>query len=479
MPLLNSFVIWNNKGGVGKTTLTFHMSTEYAIRHPKQQILVIDLCPQANVSMALLALFGTKELTSVPEEKSISFYLHQVTNLKPLSVTDPGDFLIRVSDFNCSIPSNVFLLGADAVNLELMAPSLEQKRQKEISKESIFCYNPWVYITSCVRYFIEGFENMKGVATDGDSDWVVFIDTNPSFSIFTEMAIVAAQRLIIPANADDFSREAIKATLSLVYGDTSDEKSGKFYDETVTFSYKAKMFSVRLPKICLIIHNRQTRYKGHPAKVYSLMAESILEVVFSAYKRHKQTFEQKPGLPSSTATDESDGYAVEENYCVNIQDFHTIGVVALHTGCPLAKFGPSMEIPLLEGTVSLNQKQINTYKQCLQNLVTRLCPQTCDCKPAPVKLNCNKEGSLPMRTSPPPGLQAPPPRQYQGNSQLNSKMPMGPPPSEFYPGNSGMSMGPPPALFYPENSGMSMGPPPTLFYPGNSGMSMGPPPALF
>ena len=152
----------------------------------------------------------------------------QVTNLKPLSVTNPRDFLIRVRDFNRSIPSNVFLLGGDAVNLELMAPSLEQKRQKEISKESIFCYNPWVYIASCVRYFIEGFENMKGVTTDGDSDWVVFIDTNPSFSIFTEMAIVAAQRLIIPANADDFSREAIKATLSLVYGDTSDEKSGNF-----------------------------------------------------------------------------------------------------------------------------------------------------------------------------------------------------------------------------------------------------------
>ena len=142
--------------------------------------------------MALLTLFGTEELTSVPAEKSISSYLYQVTNLKPLQVIDPQDFLIKVSDFNCSIPSNVFLLRGDVVNLELMAPSLEQKRQKQISKDSIFCHNPWVYITSCVRYFIEGFENMKGVATDRDSDWVVFIDTNPSFSIFTEMAIVAA-----------------------------------------------------------------------------------------------------------------------------------------------------------------------------------------------------------------------------------------------------------------------------------------------
>ena len=328
---------------------------------------------------------------------------------------------------------------------------------------------------------------MKGVATDGDSDWVVFIDTNPSFSIFTEMAIVAAQRLIIPTNADDFSREAIKATLSLVYGYTSDENLGKFYDETVTFSYKAKMFDVLLPKICLIIHNRQTWYNGRPAKAYSLMAESIFKVVFSAYKRHKRMFEQKPGLPSSTVTDESDGYAVAEFYCVNIQDFHTVGVVALHTGCPLAKFGPSMEIPLLEGTVSLNQKQINTCKECLQNLVTRLCPQTCYCKPAPVKLNCYEQGSLPKPTYLPPGLHFAPPPQYQGNSGMpfgspcppfyprNSGMLMGSPCPQFYPGNSGMPTGSPCPPFYPGNSGMPTGSSCPLFYPGNSGMSMGSP----
>lgn len=464
MPLLNSFVIWNNKGGVGKTSLTFHMSTDYAIRHPKQKILVIDLCPQANVSMALLALFGTEELTRVPAEKSISSYLNQVTNLKPLSVTNPRDFLITVSDFNRSIPSNVFLLGGDAVNLELMALSLEQKRQKEISKESIFCYNPWVYITSCVRYFIEGFENMKGVATDGDSDWVVFIDTNRSFSIFTEMAIVAAQRLIIPTNADDFSREAIKATLSLVYGYTSDEKPGKFSDETVTFSYKAKMFNVRLPKICLIIQNRLTPYNGQPAQAYSLMAESTSEVVSSVYKSHKHLFEQKGLLlvPED----------VEKEYCAVVWDFHTVGVVALHNGRPLEDFA-YMEITFFDQLVSLNRSQIDKYKECLQKLVTRLCPQTCDCKPAPVKLNCNKQGSLQMCTYPQPGLQAPPPPQYQGNSQLNSGMPMGPPPTQFYPGNSGMPMGPPPHP--PSSWGPSPAPflvvPTTSFQPAyNNGM---------
>ena len=324
MPLLNSFVIWNKKGGVGKTTLTFHMSTEYAIRHPTQQILVIDLCPHADLSMALLSSFGTTEaLTSakIQAGKSISSYLHQVTNMKPLSFIDSRDFLIRVSDFNSNVPQNVFLLRGDAVNLEPMIPSLEHKRQYN----SIYADNSWVYITSCVRYFIEGYgHHVRGVATD-DNDWVVFIDTNTSFSIYTQMAIVAAQRLIIPTNADDFSREAIKATLSLVYGVTSGEGPGKTSDETTTFSYKAKMLNIRLPKIRLIIHNRNTRYNGIPARAFSLMANSIVEVVFSVYKSHKQLFDQR-GLLSST--DESDDFnllnAVAENYRVEIWNVHTV-----------------------------------------------------------------------------------------------------------------------------------------------------------
>ena len=151
MPLLNSFVIWNNKGGVGKTSLTFHMSTDYAIRHPKQKILVIDLCPQANVSMALLALFGTKELTSIPEEKSISSYLHQITNLKPLSVTNPGDFLIRVRDFNRSIQSNVFLLGGNAVNLELML-LLWSKTEGDLKRVDILLQSLGIHHVLCTLF---------------------------------------------------------------------------------------------------------------------------------------------------------------------------------------------------------------------------------------------------------------------------------------------------------------------------------------
>jgi chromosome partitioning protein len=40
------YAVWNNKGGVGKSYLTFQIATEYAKTHPDQRVLVIDLCPQ-------------------------------------------------------------------------------------------------------------------------------------------------------------------------------------------------------------------------------------------------------------------------------------------------------------------------------------------------------------------------------------------------------------------------------------------------
>ena len=54
MSLINSYGIWNNKGGVGKSTITFHLAARYAEKNPTANVLVIDLCPQSNSSMMLL-----------------------------------------------------------------------------------------------------------------------------------------------------------------------------------------------------------------------------------------------------------------------------------------------------------------------------------------------------------------------------------------------------------------------------------------
>jgi cellulose biosynthesis protein BcsQ len=44
------YCFYNNKGGVGKTTLCQNAVALYAEQNPETNVLVIDMCPQANIS---------------------------------------------------------------------------------------------------------------------------------------------------------------------------------------------------------------------------------------------------------------------------------------------------------------------------------------------------------------------------------------------------------------------------------------------
>lgn len=51
---MKKYAFWNNKGGTGKTSLSFQSVCRYAELHDDERILVIDVCPQANLSELLL-----------------------------------------------------------------------------------------------------------------------------------------------------------------------------------------------------------------------------------------------------------------------------------------------------------------------------------------------------------------------------------------------------------------------------------------
>jgi len=363
MPLLDSFVIWNNKGGVGKTTLTFHMATQYAKRHPDRNVLVIDLCPQANVSMALL---GTEQkLPSLfSNGKTISSYLREATSFPtPFSSANPLNsqpFLTQVSVFNPQIPRNVKLLCGD-MYLELVSRSLEHKRQADP--------NSWISITSCFRYFIEGCPpDRAGVATASPfaRDWVVFIDTNPSFAAYTEMALVAAQKLIIPISADDFSREAFKAILDMVYGIAEVPDAWQVYRGSM-FSWKAQQLKVRIPLIHLMINNRTTSYNLRAALAFREMGQQCIKALYDAYLKNPNIFVPKPFLFSPTPI--SFNSFVPQYFDV-LQDFHTAGILPLHHGCLLEDLKP--KVPLFSTQAPVNQHKLKSCQDNLKRLVERL-----------------------------------------------------------------------------------------------------------
>src|SRR5690349_12637608 len=99
------YALWNNKGGVGKSYLTFQIATEYARTHNDEQVLVIDLCPQANASSMLLGGItkGERNLarlsTAIPRQ-TISGYIEQRISSPYQNPNVGSNFVMRIWNFN-------------------------------------------------------------------------------------------------------------------------------------------------------------------------------------------------------------------------------------------------------------------------------------------------------------------------------------------------------------------------------------------
>lgn len=114
---------------------------------------------------------------------------------------------MNVSDYNTNAPQNFFLLCGDG-NLEPMAPAINEAASAKALTPTA---QPWKWIQEIIKNFIEDI-------TESNDEWLVFIDTNPSFSIYTQIAVSGAERLLVPINADDSSKTAASAMVALLHG---------------------------------------------------------------------------------------------------------------------------------------------------------------------------------------------------------------------------------------------------------------------
>ena len=363
-------MIWNNKGGVGKTTLTFHIATEYAKQHQTENgatvnVLVIDLCPQANASMALLSspeVYGSAHLSTLYRNgKTISHYLAKSTQRGP--TIKAKDFITQVNRYNPQVPENLYLLCGD-MNLELVGRHLEHLRRGF----DLYDNRPWLDNTRSILNFIEGAENLVNGVSQGDEQWVVFIDTNPAFSVYTEIALAAARKLIIPINSDDFSIEAVRDMLDLVYGihpQQGQEEQDQYFEayRQYMFSSKARLYKLKLPQIHLLVNNRVTVYNTRAAKAFSAKGEENLKVLFEAYSQHQAKMKCFSERGGQTNNKEVFG----ERYFVNLRDFHSIAIVSLHTGYPLSRLSE------IEGEVNISEEiKVKLEKNLLPGYIDTL-----------------------------------------------------------------------------------------------------------
>ena len=302
-----TYAIWNNKGGTGKTSLAFQEICRYAQKRPAARILAIDMCPQANLSELLLGGQSNNGSSRLLERQGLTprcsiggyFDSRLPAPFSPPAI-DAASFITNPRSYNPSIPEKIDLVCGDPL-LELQAIAMNT-----LANAALPGVNAWLGVIDWLRDFLN--------VVEGDYD-VVFIDTNPSFSMYTQIALSAADRVVLPVMADDSSRRAIQNAFSLMFGvKLPSEVYAKY-----TFATKLTEAGRALPRIHLILKNRLTQYMGS-ASAYTAVLNGIdgdLDALIKSYPTHFTFTKAKNGI-------------------VEVRDFGTTGVVAFARGCPFS-----------------------------------------------------------------------------------------------------------------------------------------------
>lgn len=333
---------WNNKGGTGKTSLCFQAICFYAQAHTDKRILAIDACPQANLSELLLGgltNFGSKNLLArqgeMPRATIGGYFQERLPSPYTVPAVNHADFVTTPIDYNGLIPSNVDLVCGDPL-LELQSNAISTLANTQIPGT-----NAWISVIDWLKDFLKPI-------IDAYDD--VFVDANPSFSIYTQIALSAVDRLVLPVMADDSSRRAIQNAFSLIYGLAL---PSPIYS-TYAFASKLQEAGRELPQVHLIAKNRLTQYMG-PASAYAAVLRSIDNDV-------RGLLDSQPDMFT---------FGKMSAGVVNIRDFQTTGVVAFARGCPFYKL-TSGRLKVMGQRVQVKEDYRVNCVAAMQDLVAKL-----------------------------------------------------------------------------------------------------------
>ena len=342
---MQKYSFWNNKGGTGKTSLAFQAVTMFAERHPESRILIIDLCPQANLSELLLGGLigeGSLHLTeiqgNVGQRRSVGGYFQErLPSPYTMPNIDVHNYICKPNQYNLNISENIDLVAGDAL-VELQSNAISTLANTQIPGT-----NTWLSIIDWINDFVE--------QVSDEYDYL-FVDANPSFSVYTQIAIASTNRMILPIMADDSSRRAVQNAIALVQGINLPSEI-----------YRQHSFASQLiaagripPKFHLFPKNRLTQYMG-PASAYHSVLTEIDSMIADVMRGNPDVV---------TFNNISDAV-------VNIRDFQTTGVVAFAHGLPFTKMrSKRYPMPGRQDAVFIRADYLQNCVDAMNDLVDRI-----------------------------------------------------------------------------------------------------------
>ncbi len=183
-PVLTFF---NNKGGVGKTSLIYHLAWMFASL--RKRVVIIDLDPQANLTAAFL---DEDKIEAIWNQQNEGSTIYQC--VKPL--TDVGDIAEPVLQ---NVATDLYLLPGD-VSLSGYEDTLSAEWPKSMGDSHL--YRP-------MRILSSFWQVMKMAANKVQAD-IILVDIGPNLGAINRSVLIATDYVAIPLGADLFSLQGLK-----------------------------------------------------------------------------------------------------------------------------------------------------------------------------------------------------------------------------------------------------------------------------
>lgn len=244
--------VFNNKGGVGKSTLTYHLGN--SLSELGHRVLMVDLDPQCNLTICAMM---EERLHAIWEEEDsfIDNYESAIPH-NPEIFNSPRSihFILKPTEDGISEPQNISPPYSIGSNIDLLPGRLSlHKYENKIAER-------WSGVYQSDNLSIRTITNIRSICQRYAEVYnyeYVLIDTSPSLGILNKVIMSTVDGFFIPAQPDMFSLYGIRnignalqlwqKEFATIYSLLSEERRSKFPTNFVQFLgytiYNAKKYT--------------------------------------------------------------------------------------------------------------------------------------------------------------------------------------------------------------------------------------------
>lgn len=187
---MKTIVFFNNKGGVGKTSMVYHLA--WMFRELGHRILAVDLDPQSNLTSMFLKDEDIEQLWEPPQERGTILHCIDLLMRKKGDINPPQ--LRRIA-------SGIYLLAGDLA-LGRFEDRLSRAWSDCTTDNPAEVDDGFTVMTAFHRI-------ITTAATDNHIE-TVLIDVGPSIGSLNRAALITSDFVAIPIGADLFSLQGLR-----------------------------------------------------------------------------------------------------------------------------------------------------------------------------------------------------------------------------------------------------------------------------